>query len=397
MKIVSVDVFQITTGENPRKGASYNPVIVRVNTDEGISGWGEVGLAIGTGSSAGFGMVKDLARHVIGQDPMKNELIWESLFRNTFWGLGGGAVVFGGISGIDTALWDIKGKALGVPVYQLLGGKTRDKLRTYASQIQFGWGRENRAHVEPEEYAEVAIRTVEEGYDCIKVDPLIFDLKGVSRAPDWNTRGLLTREVLKTAVERVKAIREAVGPAVDIIIELHALTDTNTAIQLGRVLEEFNCFFYEEPVHPLNVESMAEVARNVRIPIAAGERIYSRWGFREFFEKRALHIVQPDPGLAGGLTECKKICDMANIYDISVQAHVAGSPLSTAVALHLEAAIPNFIIHEHNASSLRDGNIRMCKYDYQPHNGYFGIPDLPGIGQELSDEAIEKSLRVTVD
>jgi L-alanine-DL-glutamate epimerase-like enolase superfamily enzyme len=141
---------------------------------------------------------------------------------------------------------------------------------------------------------------------------------------------------------------------------------------------------------------MVEVARNVKIPIASGERIYSRWGYREFFEKRALHVIQPDIGLVGGYTECRKICDMANIYDVSVQAHVAGSPLATAVALHLEAAIPNFIIHEHHAGALRDDNIRMCKYDYQPKDGYFEIPDLPGIGQELSEEAIEKSSKVIV-
>jgi len=145
-------------------------------------------------------------------------------------------------------------------------------------------------------------------------------------SPEWNTRGILKYDVLKTGVDRVAAIREAVGPAVDIIIELHALTDTNTAIQLGRELEQFKCFYYEEPVHPLNVDSMAEIARSVKIPIASGERITSRWGYREFLEKRALHVIQPDLGLVGGFTEGKKICDMANIYDASVQVHVVVGP-----------------------------------------------------------------------
>ena len=396
MKITSVDVFQVSTGTGSVKGTNWNPVVVRINTDAGISGYGEVGLAYGTGSTAGFGMAKDLAAHIIGLDPMNNEMIWETLFRQTFWGMGGGTVVFGGISGIDIALWDIKGKALGVPVYQLLGGKTRDKLRTYASQIQFDWGKENRALVKPEDYAKVALKAVKEGYDCVKVDPIGFNLDGVWMCPAWNTHGILTHDVLKITVDRVKAIREAVGPAVDIIIELHSLTDTNTAIQLGRELEECKCFYYEEPVHPLNVDSMVEIARSVKIPIASGERIYSRWGYREFLEKRALQVIQPDLGLVGGLTEGKKICDMANVYDAAVQVHVCGSPIATAAALQLEAVIPNFIIHEHHAVALRDDSIRMGKYDYQPKNGFFDIPDLPGIGQELSDEAIKASPRVTV-
>lgn len=396
MKIASVDVLQVGLGSSSIKGGIWDPVVVRINTDEGISGYGEVGLTYGYGSTAGFGMVKDLARMIIGLDPMKNEMIWEKLFRNTFWGMSGGTVVFGGMSGIDIALWDIRGKALNVPVYQLLGGKTRDKLRAYASQIQFDWGQDSRALVEPEEYAVAALKAVKEGYDCVKVDPVGYNMKGVWMSADWNLRGVLRDQILKTGVARIKAIREAVGPSVDIIIELHALTDTNTAIQLGRELEQFKCFYYEEPVHPLNVESMVEIARNVKIPIASGERITSRWGYREFLEKRALHVIQPDLGLVGGFTEGKKICDMGNIYDAAVQVHVCGGPLATAAALQLEAVIPNFLIHEHHAAALREDNIRMCKYDYQPEAGYISVPDLPGIGQELSDEAIEKSAIVTV-
>jgi L-alanine-DL-glutamate epimerase and related enzymes of enolase superfamily len=396
VKISSVDIFQVGIGSSSIKGGIWDPVVVRINTDEGICGYGEVGLTYGYGSTAGFGMVKDLARMIIGLDPMSNEMIWEKLFRNTFWGMSGGTVVFGGISAIDIALWDIRGKALGAPVYQLLGGKTRGKLRAYASQIQFDWGKDSRPLAKPEEYANAALKAVQDGYDCVKVDPVGFDLKGRWMSSEWNLHGKLRNEILVTGIERVKAIREAVGPSVDIIIELHALTDTNTAIQLGRELEKFNCFYYEEPVHPLNVESMVEIARNVKISIASGERITSRWGYREFFEKRALHVIQPDLGLVGGITEGKKICDMANIYDAAVQVHVCGGPLATAAALQLEAVIPNFIIHEHHAAALREDNIRMGKYDYQPQDGYILVPDLPGIGQELSDEAIEKSSKITV-
>jgi L-alanine-DL-glutamate epimerase-like enolase superfamily enzyme len=398
MKIASVDVFQLTLGSSAGgKGAPWAPIIVRVNTDEHISGYGEVGLAYGVGSTGGFGMAKDLAGRILGMDPLKNELVWESLFRNTFWGMGGGTVVFGAMSGIDIALWDIKGKAFGVPVHQLLGGKTHDRLRTYASQVQLDWGKVNTPLVYPKQYAEAASKAIAEGYDCVKVDPICFDMNGVQNDPGWGYRGFLTRQVLDMSVARVRAIREAVGPVVDIIVELHALTDTNTAIQLGRALEEFNILFYEEPVHSLNVDSMLEVSRQVKIPIAAGERIFGRWGYREFFEKRALHLIQPDFGLVGGITEGKKICDMANTYDISVQGHLCGSPIATAAALQLEAVLPNFFIHEHHAAALREDNIRVGKYDYQPVRGVFEVPDLPGIGQELSEEAVDTARKVTVE
>jgi len=157
MKVISVEIFEVNTEISPY----WHPIIVRINTDEGISGLGEVGLAYGSAQSAGAGMVKNLAEDfVIGSDPMKTEKMWDTLFHSTFWALGGGPVVFGGISAVDTAFCDIKGKALGVPVYQLLGGKTNESLRTYASQIQFGWGPTTRWCTHPEDYAEEANKAV---------------------------------------------------------------------------------------------------------------------------------------------------------------------------------------------------------------------------------------------
>jgi L-alanine-DL-glutamate epimerase-like enolase superfamily enzyme len=207
---------------------------------------------------------------------------------------------------------------------------------------------------------------------------------------------MLEYDHLKLAVDRVAAIREAGGPAMDIIIELHSLTDINTAVQFGKEVEKYRCFYYEEPTAPLNEGNFQEIARNVKIPIASGERIYGRWGYRPFFENHSLHVIQPDLGNCGGLTEGKKICDMANTYDIGVQVHVCGGPIATAAALQLEAVIPNFLIHEHHAAALLPENIRLGKYDYQPQNGYFEISDLPGIGQELSEEAIKTAIVATV-
>jgi L-alanine-DL-glutamate epimerase-like enolase superfamily enzyme len=391
MKITSVDVMHVPSGNAGSQRGDWSPIIVRVNTDEGISGFGEAGLAYGKGWRAGFGMVQDFAEVIIGEDPMKIEKIWENIFRKTFWGMGGGTVVNAGISAIDIALWDIKGKALGVPVYQLLGGKTNDKLRTYASQLQFNWGAklDKQMLITHDEYAEVTHRVMEEGYNCIKVDPIIFSNRPDGKG-DWKITGPLEHKVVQMVYDRVCAMREAGGDDLDIIIEMHSNTDTTAAIQIGQALEELRIFYYEEPVHPLNRGNMLEVHRNVKIPIASGERIYTRYGFREFLENRSIQVIQPDLCLCGGFTEAKKICDMAHTYDCAVQIHVCGSPISKAAALQIEAVIPNFITREHHQRALNPDSRTTCLYDYQPENGYYEIPDRPGIGQELTPEIIAK-------
>ncbi len=395
MKIVSVEVISVYN--NFRSANSkWSPIVVKINTDAGISGFGEVSLAYGKGASAGFGMVEDLAPLLIGENPLCLEKIWDKLMKQTFWGQGGGTVVFAAISGIDGALWDLKGKALGVPVYELLGGKTNDKLRAYASQLQFGWGEgeDKSALTKPEEYARVAEIAINEGFDALKVDPLGFDLEG--KWLGWNLTKNLTYEQVRTGYERLKAIRDAVGEKVDIIVELHSFTDTVTSIQFGRAIEDLNIFYYEEPVMPLNPKMMKVVKDNVNIPIASGERIYSRWGYIPFFESRSLDIIQPDFGTCGGITEGKKICDMAHVYDIMVQGHVCGGPIATATALQIEAVLPNFLIHEHHRYAQLKPNTDTCIYDYQPVEGYYDVPARPGIGQELKPEIIEKSHRVII-
>jgi len=395
MKITSVDVFKINDGKpSILQGTDFYPIVVRINTDEGISGFGEAGLAYGNAANAAFGMCMDWAKLILGMDAFNNEAVWEKIFRKPFWGMGGGTIIFSGLSAIDIALWDIKGKAFGVPIYKLLGGKTNSRLRTYASQLQFDWDLKTACLVTPEEYAAATKKALAQGYTCIKVDPIGFAPNG--KWMDDNTYGMLTYDQIKMASERVAAMREAGGPSMDIIIELHALTDVTTAIQLGRELEQYRIFYYEEPVHPLNHTSMKMVAERVNIPIASGERIYSRWGYRPFLEDRSLNVIQPDLGNCGGITEGKKICDMANVYDASVQVHVCGGPIATAAALQLEAVIPNFLIHEQHAIALHPDNRATCKYDYQPENGFFSIPEKPGIGQELTEQAMAEALTVTI-
>ncbi|MBK5143884.1 mandelate racemase/muconate lactonizing enzyme family protein [Budviciaceae bacterium BWR-B9] len=395
MKIVSVDIIDV---KNPLQSAvaKWRPIVVRINTDEGISGFGEVGMAYGVGASAGFGMAKDLASIIIGMDPMETEKIWDKMQKKTFWGQGGGTVVSAGMSAIDVALWDIKGKALNVPCYQLLGGKCRDTLRTYASQLQFGWGDAEKKEIltTPEQYAAAAEQAVADGYDAIKVDVNeINEQGGVKKS---NLYGVFSDRELKVGYKRLKAIRDAIGDDIDIIVEAHALTDTASAIRFGRMIEELRISAYEEPVMNLNPGQLKEVKQNVNIPIAAGERIYTRWGFRPFFEEHIIDLIQPDLGTCGGFSEAKKICDMGHIYDTTCQIHVCGGPIMTAASLQLECAIPNFGIHELHRYSLLDGNRATCKYDYLPENGQYSVPDLPGIGQELTDKSIAESPKETV-
>ncbi len=218
MKITSVDVFEL------KPNVMGSVICVRINTDEGISGFGEVGLSYGKAHHAGVGIARDFGALIIGMDPMNIEAIWEYIFRTTFWGMGGGIVINAGMSAIDIALWDIKGKAYNVPVYQLLGGKTNKKIRAYASQLQFDWADEHRFLTEPHQYGEATKKAMAEGYTAIKVDPIGVTMEGVwareGNNPDWRMRGKLSSQMIKIAYDRVAAMREAGGDDLDIIIEL---------------------------------------------------------------------------------------------------------------------------------------------------------------------------------
>lgn len=403
MKITAVNVFDFRCYEELVVCA---PICIRIDTDAGISGFGEVGLAYGCAHNAGIGMVMDFGELLIGRDPFDIESIYDIIFRQTFWGMGGGTVISAGMSAIDIALWDIKGKAMNQPVWKLLGGKTNRALWTYASQIQFGWGPDHIPLVEPELYADAARTAIADGYSAVKVDPIgvtdtgswadyVGNWTDDRPTGDWRMRGPLPQKVLDMAVNRIQAIRE-VDRNLGIIVELHSYTDSTSAVQLGQALEQFNIMYYEEPVNPLNVESMLEIRKKINIPVASGERIQTRYGYRPFLEKRALQVIQPDVCLCGGITELKKICDMAEIYDAKVQVHVCGGPISTAAAMQVETVIPNFLIHEHHEYALKKTMRDICKYDYQPEKGYFYVPDLPGIGQELTEQAMKDAWVKTI-
>ena len=385
-----------------------NFITVKVNTDEGISGFGEAGLAYGNSWEAAFGQCQDFAKLVIGMDPFNTEEIWEHLHRHTFWGMGGGLVITSAMAAIDTACWDIKGKALNLPVYKLLGGKTNKKLRAYASQLQFGWRTKIEASdslgllYDPQDYYDVVKDAMAEGYDAVKIDPVFAPTEPRPLAEIMGTqgnqiRGCYREHDLKRSVERIAAAREAGGPDLDIIVEIHSLLDANTAAILGKELEPYRIMYYEEPTMPCNPTLFKHIKERSGLPLATGERSSTRWGFRQFLEDRTLDVIQPDLCNTGGITETKKICDMAQVYDVGVQIHVCGGPIATAAALQVETVIPNFVIHEEHNANLLTKFKNAGKYYYAPKDGYYEVPELPGIGQEMSEKAMATARKVVIE
>ncbi len=384
MVITSVDVYLLDCGTT-----SWRPIVCRVNTDEGISGFGEASIGFDSGAPAAYAMIKDIAPLIIGMDPMAHEVVFDKLFCQTFWGQTAGVVVMGAISAIDTALWDIKGKALGVPLYQILGGKFREGLRCYASQLQFGWGYGMGRAAKTEELVEASVKAVEEGFDAIKINFITF-------TPDGGRvgflRGPIPYDIQKLIVERLEAVRKAVGERVDIIVENHARTDAVSAVEMCRLIEPYRIMYIEEVATPLCLQTFKTIRQKTNIPLAGGERIFSRQNYINYFKEDAIQIVQPDIGTCGGISEAKKISDMAHGFDTGVQIHVCGSPISIAASLHLEASIPNFVIHEHHVINRSKMNIDLGTHDYQPVDGYCAVPELPGLGQELSEQAMAGAL-----
>jgi galactonate dehydratase len=390
MKIVAADIYDVDL--HPWKP----PIILRLVTDEGIDGLGEFPLAYGAGRQAAIGMLKELVEgFVLGADPALIEAMWHTLFRRTFWAQGGGPIIYGGMSTIDEALWDIKGKELGRPIYDLLGGNVRDSLRVYANGWYSGeWAPENgRLPQTPEEYGEIAAKVVELGYDALKFNP--FGAPRGQHRP--RSERILEPWRADLGYARVKAVREAVGPQVEIMVECHGWFGTASAIEMGRRLVDLNPYFYEEPVDAMNVACMKKVSENVPLQIAAGERLYTRYMFREYIEAQVLDIIQPDVGLAGGITEVAKIAAHAETYDLHVQPHNCHGPIATAAAAQLDACMTNFIIQE--LVPFRE----QIAYDlvYEPlemqvKDGYMPIPEGPGLGVTLNQGLVSRCPRIHI-
>ncbi len=396
MRVTSVDIMKFPS-EKP-SFANPIPVICRVNTDEGIYGYGEAGTTFFTASGAVADLIKDMGKMIIGKNPLYHEVIWKDLFDNCYWTKSNGPVIIAALSALDTALWDIKGKAYGKPVYELLGGKFHDKLRCYASQLQFGFQECRGLKYTYDDYYEVTAYAKSLGYDAVKTDPMVCGKnRGEISLTKDETFGFFRHDVLGIIDERIRATRDALGPDGDIIIEMHAQTNLQTAAQVAKIVEQYDIMYLEESIEPLVPDAMQALSTMTGIPLTGGERTALRAGFLPYLQQRSYAMIQPDMGICGGMTEMKKICDMAYTYDVGVQAHVCGSPISVAAGVQLEAAIPNFTIHETHGTSLAPDILAMGVYqDFLPENGYITVPDRPGIGQELSDEALSKAVTETV-
>jgi galactonate dehydratase len=359
MKITAIDTFMC--GTNWR-----NWTFVRVSTDEGLYGWGEATLE--GKEKTTIAAIHELDRYLIGQNPFQIERHWHHMYEVPFWR--GGPVLNSAISALDQALWDIKGKALGVPVYELLGGAARDSIRYYAN----GWFRGDSS---PAEYAESAKAAVARGATALKWDP-------------FGSGGLFieTAEIY-TAVECIAAVREAVGPGIDLLVEVHGRLSPANAIRVAKMIEPYAPFFYEEPVPPEHMAELALVARSTSIPIASGERAFTKHDFRPMFEQQAVAYCQPDPCHAGGITELKKIAALAEAYHIGFAPHNPNGPVATRVCQHLAAACPNFTILEWLPIDVpwRD-DLMGGPFATNP-DGTMPLPTGPGLGIDLNLEVIE--------
>jgi L-alanine-DL-glutamate epimerase-like enolase superfamily enzyme len=386
MKITAIDVY-VLNGRPP----VWRPVVCRVCTDEGIEGWGEATVAFDIGATAAFSMICEAAPMLLGCDPMDHEVLWNKMFTGSFWTQSGGTILMSAVSALDTALWDIKGKVMQMPVYKLLGGKFRKSLRCYASQLQFGWGRDGMQHrgTRTEEFVEDVLAAVEDGYSAVKINIINFDRHGNKLG---YLNGPLTADVRAMIRERAEAIRSALGDQNDFILEHHGRTNVASTVEIAKLTEHLNIMFIEEPCAPTDLDAMIRISQRIAQPLAAGERLHSKSQYLRLMENHAIGVVQPDVGNCGGITMTKKLSDFAEAYNIGVQLHVCGSPIAEAASIQIEAAIPSFVIHEHMIVARDKRNIDLGLYRYEPKNGQYEVPDKPGIGQELSEYAIKTAL-----
>lgn len=358
MKVAKVDVHLV--------GAAWrNFLFVKIETDSGLVGWGEATL--GWKETAVRELISDFARrYVIGKDPFDIESLWFKLYQIEH---NAGPVMYAAMAGIEMALWDIAGKACHQPVYNLVGGKVRTKVKAYAN----GWYNNVK---DLQELAQKAKQVVERGYQALKLDP--FGLGGRE----------ISRRALRQACATVEAVREAVGDEVDILLEFHGRFSPAMAIDAVRAMVPYKPGWCEEPIPAHNNESMAQVVANSPLRIATGEHIYSRYGFLDLLQRKAAHIIQPDITYSGGFLETKKIAALAEAYYISVAPHNCDGPLKTVAGIHLAANIPNFLILE----TFQDYDVpwreELTSGTPQIEGGYYHVPVKPGWGLRVNEAAL---------
>ncbi len=343
-----------------------NFVFVKVETDSGLHGWGEATLEYKelTVQAA----IHDLESYLIGKDPHNIEAFRHDCYRDAYWR--GGPVLMSALAGVEMALWDIKGKALGVPCYQLLGGKVRDSVPIYVN----GWFSPAKT---PDEFAEKAKEVAAKKFLGCKWDPF---------GKAWQQ---ISKHDLNSAMECIAKVAEVVGEDVQLLIEGHGRFDIPTAVKIGRRLEEFDIFWFEEPIPPDDKEGMKQVKDRVRVSIAAGERLYNRYEYRQFFELGCSDYIQPDISHAGGLFEMRMLGAEAEARHIGFCPHNPSGPVANAATLQLATCVPNFVMLEMMMTDV-PYRAEICDEDLTIKGGRMVIPDRPGIGIDLNEKELLK-------
>ena len=341
-------------------------LLLKIHCEDGTVGIGEGGVHGWQRPTQT--MIETMEPYLIGKNPDHIEHHYQRLYRSSHFM---GSVVQGALSAIDIALWDIKGKRLQVPVFDLMGGKTRDKVRCY---MHVGSGDLGSAA----DLANDALNAVNQGFTAVRFSPFSSDYYLHKSYSEWADE----------AVNRVAAVRETVGPDVDICVEIHRQMNPAESIALGRRLEEFNPFFYEDPMLPDSPAIMGEVAAKCNIPIATGERFTTIFEYQQLLEANAAAYVRPDLCLCGGLSGCKKVAAMAEAHHVKVIPHNPLSPISTAACVQLDACIPNFALQEYTGES-EPPKSELLKNPLELKDGYITVPDGPGLGVEINEEALK--------
>jgi galactonate dehydratase len=341
--------------------------LLKLETSDGTVGWGEP-VVEGRAKTTAAAVEELLDSYLLGEDPMHIEEHWQRMYRGGFYR--GGPVLMSALSGVDQALWDIKGKQYGAPVYDLLGGKARDRIRLYQ-------------HIGGEtldDLAESARTQVDAGFEVLKMTPT-EELRRVD-APARVDR----------ARERMATVREAVGPGVDVGLDFHGRVSKSMAKRLAAALEEFDPMFYEEPVLAEHNDALADLAAHTSVPIATGERMFSRWDFKGILAENAVDVIQPDLSHAGGITEVHKIAAMAEAYDVALAPHSPLGPVALAACLHVDACAPNALVQE---QILHRAGVPTYLEDESPFDhegGYVDLPPGPGLGVDPDEDALREAV-----
>lgn len=357
--------------------------IVRIDTDAGLSGFGEANPD--AGAAAIVGLISELKSELIGEDPRNVEACWEKIRRKHVFSGAQSGVFLIALTGLEIALWDIAAKAAGQPLYRMFGGKFRDRIRLYAD---CGDGDDEAGS--PEGCAARAKRMVAEGFTALKFD--IDNLRHPAKFDRFNHT--VNGAELRSMIERVAAAREAVGPDIDLCIDLHARYDVPSASRIAAALERFDLLWLEEPIPAENIEALKQVRLRTRTPICVGENLYLRWGFRELFQQQAADVIMPDVPKCGGLSESRKIAHLAEMYYIPFAPHLVSTPLGTMATCHVCASVPNFLVLEWHALEERtiwDSYVRASGGSASiVSEGHIALPDAPGIGVELDHDNIRR-------